>query len=65
MTSTEKDYAGICACCFAPVRVGKEKRFREPGRTFHAACVEKHPNDYYVKLERQLAARAAKKRQVT
>ena len=63
MTSTEKDYAGICACCFEPVRVGAEKRFREPGRTFHATCVEKHPNDYYVKLEQRLAAK--KKRKVT
>lgn len=55
------EYAGICACCFAPVECGEEKRFRQPGRTFHAKCVEKYPDDYYVKLERRLANRAAKK----
>lgn len=55
------EYAGICACCFWPVECGKEKRFREPGRTFHATCVEKYPNDYYVKLEKRIAKRRAKK----
>lgn len=56
------EYAGICACCFAPVELGSEKRFREPGRTFHATCVERYPDDYYVRLERKLANKAAKNR---
>lgn len=60
MTSTEKDFVGVCACCLGPVLAGHETRFREPGRTFHATCVDKYPNDYYVKIERRLAAKKRK-----
>jgi hypothetical protein len=51
-------YAGICSCCFGPVREGEEFRFLSTkGRTFHKRCVELYPNSYYVKLEKRRAKR--------
>ncbi len=46
-------YSGICACCFEPIENGELFRFRENVRNFHKKCIEEHPNDYYVKLERR------------
>ncbi|WP_139796403.1 hypothetical protein [Sporomusa malonica] len=48
-------YAGICACCFEPVRQGEEYRFPGSSATFHARCVELYPNSYSVKKERHKA----------
>lgn len=56
----EKDYAGICACCFAPIKAGEETQFRENGRRFHRNCAKKADN-YYVNLEKRLAARKIKR----
>jgi len=50
----EKEYAGICAICFEPVKNGQEYRYREKGRTFHFNCVQQRPNSYYAKKERSL-----------
>ncbi len=49
----EDEYAGICAHCFEPVRLGEEYRFRERGRTFHLDCAGK--DSYYVRQERRKA----------
>lgn len=56
----ERDYAGICACCFEPIRIGEDMQFRVPGRHFHKKCAKRADN-YYVKLEKGLAARKIKR----
>lgn len=48
-------YSGICRCCFNPIKSGEETRLREDGLLFHRQCVESHPGNYYVKLERRRA----------
>lgn len=47
-----KDYAGICAACFEPVKLGDEMKFSNKGRTFHTSCAKINYNSYYVALER-------------
>jgi hypothetical protein len=51
-------YSGICACCFGPIKNGEETQLREGGRKFHKHCIEDHPDNYYVKLEKRLAKTA-------
>lgn len=54
-------YVGICPCCFGPIEDGTETRLRPNGRIFHAKCAERNPDNYYVRLELQLADAADKK----
>lgn len=55
-------YCGICACCFEPIEDGEMVTLREGGRHFHKKCVEEHPNDYYIKLERRIIKMRANKK---
>ncbi len=52
-----KHYAGSCACCFELISHGDEVQIRKGGRMFHKKCIEAHPDNYYVKLERRNLAR--------
>ena len=58
-------YAGICTCCFEPVKNGKEYRFPGSTTTFHARCVDLHPNSYYIRRERRRAAKRAARKEPT
>ncbi|WP_144033974.1 hypothetical protein [Sporomusa silvacetica] len=54
-------YAGICACCFVPVKNGEEYRFPVSKTTFHARCIEQYPNSYYIRRERRRSKKRAAK----
>lgn len=54
-------YAGICTCCFEPVKNGEEYRFPGSKTTFHARCVELNPNSYYIRRERRRSEKRAAK----
>ena len=48
-------YEGICRECLGLIKVGEGYRFRDDGMQFHARCVERHNNSYYIRLERRRA----------
>jgi hypothetical protein len=54
-------YAGICSCCFIPVRNGEEYRFPGSKVTFHSQCIERYPNNYSIRRERRRALKLAAK----
>ena len=54
-------YSGICRCCFEPIATGQETRLRPEGLLFHSTCVEKHPDSYYIVLERRRFSRQQRK----
>jgi len=55
-------YAGICCCCFEPIKTGEMTQIREGGRKFHTKCIEEHPDSYYVKVEKRIAKREEKQK---
>ncbi len=45
-------YIGICCVCFKPIKEDEAIQLREDGPSFHKECVEQHPDNHYVRLEK-------------
>lgn len=38
--------------CFKPIKEDEAIQLREDGPSFHKECVEQHPDNHYVRLEK-------------